>query len=208
MYNNDEILMKLFIGEKNFESEDRQVMLETQELGIIYLPTGKIIACDPCCFFEFEPFNKRVDPGTYPVSVYVANYEGEDKRVAFSVITFDDQQPDKFELCLLEGQNLGELKEEEFYGYGVDSGTGGFLDEETWKLIEGMGNDYQYEWLDDELSSSYVYTYSVANIKLPGKEHNIVAFSSGWGDGAYPSYWGIRNGKICCLITDFLIITK
>ncbi len=208
MYNNDEILMRILNGERNFESEGSKVLIEKQELGTIYLPTGKIIACDPCCFFEFEPFNKSVEPGTYPVSVYVANYEYGDRRVAFSVIAFNDQQPDKFELCLLEGQDLSKLEGDEFYGYGVDSGIGGFLDQDTWNLIETMGNDYQYEGLDEALSSSYVHTYSVANIKLPGKKHNIVAFSTGWGDGAYPSYWGFKKDNICCLITDFLIITK
>ncbi len=33
---------------------------------------------------------------------------------------------------------------------------------------------------------------------------NIIAFSSGWGDGCYASYWGYdADGKIACLITDF-----
>ena len=33
---------------------------------------------------------------------------------------------------------------------------------------------------------------------------NILLFTSGWGDGRYPSYWGYAaDGGIVCLLTDF-----
>ncbi|MGG6241549.1 DUF4241 domain-containing protein [Nodosilinea sp. AN01ver1] len=36
---------------------------------------------------------------------------------------------------------------------------------------------------------------------------NIVAFGAGWGEGEdYSSYWGFdKNGKVCCLVTDFFV---
>ena len=42
---------------------------------------------------------------------------------------------------------------------------------------------------------------------IKDSNQNVTIFSSGVGDGTYPSYWGIdRNGQTCELITDFLII--
>ena len=36
---------------------------------------------------------------------------------------------------------------------------------------------------------------------------NLIAFSSGWGDGCYPSYWGLdAQGQATCLLTDFRVI--
>jgi len=46
------------------------------------------------------------------------------------------------------------------------------------------------------------------NFYLPNKpELNIIMFHSGYGDGLYPSYWGIdEKGEICSLVIDFEVI--
>ncbi|NJK95710.1 MAG: DUF4241 domain-containing protein [Bacteroidales bacterium] len=41
------------------------------------------------------------------------------------------------------------------------------------------------------------------------KEHNIIMFSSGLGDGLYPAYWGLdENGKPIKLLVDLLVIER
>jgi hypothetical protein len=36
------------------------------------------------------------------------------------------------------------------------------------------------------------------------REENIICFSSGFGDGTYPSFFGFGpNGPVCQLVTDF-----
>ena len=38
---------------------------------------------------------------------------------------------------------------------------------------------------------------------------NTIAFSTGWGDGAYGSWWGLRaDGKPCCLVSDFHVLME
>ncbi len=33
---------------------------------------------------------------------------------------------------------------------------------------------------------------------------NLVAFETGFGDGVYPSYWGLASdGSVACLLSDF-----
>lgn len=41
----------------------------------------------------------------------------------------------------------------------------------------------------------------------PAFRQILLFFSSGDGDGAYPSYWGFDDaGQLCCLMTDFRIL--
>lgn len=191
---------KFFINSKFHEK------IEEQPLGLLNLPTGKIVANDPLCFYETEPFEKTVKPGRYPVILYVQHIE-DDRRVAFAEIRFTEKLPVGFELALIKGQDAEKLSEDEYYGYGVDSGTGGFMDELTCNefvaLIEPT-DDGMLPELEKALSDSYVYTYSTANYTLSGTDNNLTVFSSGYGDGCYPSYWGYdEKGGLCCLITDF-----
>lgn len=196
--------------------------LREQELGKIKLPTGKIVANDPLIAEETEPFTICVTPGEYPVMLYVNHSDG-DQRVAFAEIRFLEDMPVRFAPALVEGQDLEELEEDEVFCYGVDTGTGCFMDEQTsqklMRIFESFDENALPESFDegsifpelpelgDMLDESYVDTYMTANYVLPGTELNIVAFSSGYGDGAYPSYWGYdASGNICCLITDFYVI--
>ncbi|WML52275.1 DUF4241 domain-containing protein [Neobacillus sp. PS3-12] len=64
---------------------------------------------------------------------------------------------------------------------------------------------YIYFEFEDEFDKTYKDTRSwlVTTIK---EKASISMFSSGWGDGSYPSFWGLdENGDVICLVTDFLI---
>lgn len=207
MYIHSDWMRALFTGETHLFLKEHEG-IDRQDLGMLELPTGRIVANDPCCCFETAPFTRAVAPGNYPVCLFVLE-SGEDQRVAYAAVCFRDEIPQRFELALTEGQDPAALGEDEFYGYGVDSGTGGFMDDSVCQAYDQMlrtSQDSGYPLLDEALSDSYVDTYSVANVALP-QGGNLVAFSSGWGDGCYPSYWGFNgDGAVCCLVTDFCIV--
>lgn len=208
MYLNEPLLKAVSAGDAaRFLKEGER--LRCQPLGELWLPSGKIVANDPCCLFEGVPFARTVPPGSYPVTLWVWE-DGDDKRVAFAGLRFREGLPVRFEMALLAGQDTAELSEEGFYGYGVDSGTGGFMDEQTFLRLSELLNEWEdgiFSALDDALEKSYVHTYSTANVQLPDSEYNVAAFSSGWGDGGYPSYWGFdAEDRLCCLMTDFCIL--
>ena len=48
------------------------------------------------------------------------------------------------------------------------------------------------------------------NFTIGQTKLNIIMFSSGWGDGIYPSFFGYdESGKICALYIDFMsLITE
>jgi hypothetical protein len=46
-------------------------------------------------------------------------------------------------------------------------------------------------------------------LKLEPEPVNVIAFSAGYGDGGYSTYWGLdERGNPACLLTDFAIFTK
>lgn len=123
------------------------------------------------------------------------------------MIKFSDRKPVKWEMALVGEEKLAELEEDDFYGYGVDSGTGGFMDKSLADKVLELDLDI-YDEFEKQFDETYVYTYSYAIGNLLGGEQNeVVAFSSGYGDGSYPSYFGFDEaGEPCVLVTDFLVL--
>lgn len=155
----------------------------------IYLPTGKIIANDPLCMYEFNKISETVIPGKYPVYLHIHHID-TDKRITFAEIRFKDTKPQYYE---------------ESVSYGVDSATGCYMDASVAEIFKEYSKE-QLEKSTVELSKlldvTYTHTYAACNYELPIA--NIVAFSTGWGDGVYTTYLGYDSNKdICNLITYF-----
>lgn len=64
------------------------------------------------------------------------------------------------------------------------------------------------EELFDALMKTYVHTWSWTDLVLDEVTGaNLIAFSSGWGDGSYPSFWGYdADGQRVGLVTDFGVL--
>ncbi len=152
------------------------------------ITSGRIAAADPLTSSGFEPFVRAVPNGSWPVELLLATNAG-DTRVARASVVFRDEEPVRFEMAVTAGQDPRTLKAEEHFGYGVDSGTGCFADAEA--MLDG-------ERLVASLQKRQETTWSWA------AEGDVVAFSSGYGDGVYSSYFGLdAQGEPVCLVTDF-----
>lgn len=151
-----------------------------------------------------EPFAMSVAPGEYGVYLSIAQIN-IDQRVAFAMIQFSNEVARRWKMALASGQDECELNEGEIYGYGVDSGTGCFMDKTA---VEILRREYDrdaryYERIVKEMERTYVDTWSYANMAL-SDECNLVAFTSGLGDGVYASYFGFGSTTDpVCLVTDF-----
>ena len=209
MYINEKALQYSQSGEGQFKSNGQNITLSKRELGELYLPTGKIVANDPFFCYENEPFTVAVKPGSYPVAIFITEYPS-DKRIALASLNFSGELPIRWELAITEQEELDQknLTADEFYGYGVDSATGCFCDkavidmmanDENYDLYAAIGSDFDASY---DISIQYLLT-TIFDYQLA----NITCFTSGWGDGSYPSYFGFDGqGDPCCLVTDFCII--
>jgi uncharacterized protein DUF4241 len=177
--------------------------IEVKRVASLYLPTGKIVACDPLVNPDTEPFTREVPVGTYPVDASVARFENQ-TRVAALRIVFAPGTPVRWELALLPNQDPQALEPGETFGYGVDAGLGCFMDASTRALILERGDtvgDNYYEVLAPELDGDFTDHHPIE-----GRAENCAIAYSGWGDGIYASYWGFdADGNVLWLVTDFAL---
>ena len=116
--------------------------------------------------------------------------------------------PVSWELAVIPGQDPATLKQGEIFGYGVDSGTGCFASAEAAEIV----SDGDFEAYSDRVSDGLSPSDGVFNASLDvmvdqASGVNVIGFSSGYGDGAYPSYFGLdANGEPLVLLTDFGIL--
>ncbi|RWX01672.1 DUF4241 domain-containing protein [Flavobacterium cerinum] len=194
-------------------------------IGDVNLPTGKIIVSDPFFSMEQLPFSRTVQPDKYPVYIYMAEIDELHHRIAYAKIKFRPEEATKWILALTEDltkEELDELDDDEFYGFPVESGLACFLDQETntafvKKIDELQEKNSEANYYDEVLAEEFK-TYSGKNKfsrelgdwndHRPNKEsdNNVIMFASGWGDGYFPTYWGLNeDGDTIELVIDFLI---
>lgn len=178
------------------------ITLHQQHWGELVVSTGQVVACDPLVFPDTIPFQALVPPGRYPVLASVASFaKDNEQRIAFVFLQFSTQEPERWELATLAGQDISTLAEGQFFGYPVDAGTACFMDIDA---AAGLRNrfdadrGYAERLIDDLVACDYI------DVTLnPFTGANAIMFSSG-GDGFYASYWGYAaDDSAACLITDF-----
>ena len=179
--------------------------LRRHDSGSLLLPTGRIVACDPSVISgEEEAFVRTVPPGSYPVSIVLAT-DTEQARVAAAIVRFSDASPVSWERArTVEDDDL------EMTGYGVDSATGCFLDSSALAIVATeLETTGQWDQLIEEaLEVAPDDEWFSANIPVSqSPPTNAIAFSSGFGDGLYASWFGLdSSGNAVCLVTDFEVV--
>jgi hypothetical protein len=165
-------------------------------LGDIVLPSDRLLVND---FFAmtsfFLPDMPAVELGGFtgpaPVCLHVARFEPADQRAAFLHVRFVDAPVDHWVLGTA--------------GFGVDGGTGGIASAEALRPVTtGAALDVYYE----TLQAHSVATWGWANIVTdPPSGANVIAFSTGYGDGGYPVYAGIgKDGRVDTVVIDLLVL--
>jgi hypothetical protein len=201
---NRETFARYFQG-GTWTEPDFSAEFQTRELAPLSLPTGRIVAADVVEGAQTQPYLRPVNPGTYPVFVSIAHFSTDsDQRVAAAMIRFSDALPQTFELARLDGAQDA--------SFSVDSALGCYLDESALRFLEAM-SDQQDQALVAELDRQFAEhqtdTWSWTNLALdPEQGLNVIAFSTGWGDEDYFSYFGFAEpgGPPVCLVTDFRLL--
>jgi len=197
----------------------QNVRISTHQIGELILTSGKLVACDLLIVPDDRYFIKeRLNPGRYPVFVSVADfYPAGDTRIACAALCISGESTIKWKVATINEPDSEQ--EEERYSYGVDSGTGSFMDVDAAQIIaplvwEQSGERDKFEEFCDRVLAEMQKnlfgehgTANWANMRVSdSSETNIVTFSSGWGDGGYASFWGYdASGKLTSLVTDFAL---
>jgi len=156
---------------------------------------------------DARPFSQNFPVGQFPVQLSIAKI-GTDERVAFSRILFSDSAVIKWGFALHDGQTQVPVDSGTFYGYGVDGGTGVFIDKAANDAFNTLNKKNDNLWTTvfiDEMDKHYRNTWQYVLYNYD--KHNLAMFSTGFGDGTYGTYVGLdQSGNICRLLTDFGIV--
>jgi hypothetical protein len=168
-------------------------VLHLTNVADLTISSGRLVACDGFVFAQ-SPLAGKFPAGKFPVVLAVAQFSN-DQRVACAVVQFSSKPASRWNFC---------------GSYGVDSGTGSYLDAKAAALLEKrlQKDPNGYLKIIADMEQRQVNTWSWANLTLDELTGlNQVLFSSGVGDGGYNCFVGYDDhGKPTKLVTDFQIL--
>ncbi|HLP35989.1 DUF4241 domain-containing protein [Lacibacter sp.] len=196
-----DIFEAAFSNETKVQEGDIKYSFYMLDIGKIKIKSGKLIACDPIVMQDIMPFVQNFPKGEFPVHLAMANTIN-DERVAFSRIVFSDKSIAKWEFALQKGQKPIPLNDTSFYCYGVDAGTGIFIDSIANNIFSKKDHS---EWENIFIAKAEKNGYKGFIHDFDG--HNLATFSTGYGDGCYATYIGLdRQGNVVQILTDFGLV--
>ncbi|MGP4111510.1 DUF4241 domain-containing protein [Streptomyces sp. 4N509B] len=180
--------------------------------GDLHLPTGRVTACDPTWDEPVPGFTVSVAPGTYPVEVARLSHppRGMGQRaitmVAAARLVISRAPTATWEMAVLPGQDARLLRAGTFYGFGVDGGTGCFVDASAAERLCARYWEALAEGLDEDGRAVFEETEDgITTMTEDGV--NLIAYPSGYGDGAYPVWIGRdAGGGVTCFVADMCMV--
>jgi len=164
-----------------------------------------------------RPLAIPVPPGRYPVDLAVADAGDSGQRVALARLLISDAPPVRWALAVTDDQDPATLTGDDIFGYGVDAGTGAFVDAAVpaWLAdryppsdVDGymaVVDDWQVRGEAAAPALGIPYGFALVEPLGPG---GAAMFSSGWGDGYYASWVGYdADDRPVVIVTDFAVIT-
>ena len=177
---------------ENLFTESDRISLDT--IGEVDFPTGQVIIADPLCYLHSEENRKILDRtipiGKYEVELAILNSKTISKRVVGARLKIRNDKVLRYE----QTQNISSS----FNGFGVDAGLASFCDasvaEEYTKFYSN--NDYFIKLLQGKQFIDW---------EIPGTNHKIAMFETGFGDGYYMSLYGLNEkDEVCELVIPFI----
>ena len=127
-----------FVG----EADEERYPVRTVRIGEVQISSGRVILADPFLMsMRDRPLTVSVPPGLYPVDLAVADAGDSGQRVALARLLLSDAAPVRWALAVTDEQDPAALTGSNIFGYGVDAGTGAFVDAAVPAWLES-----EYAW--------------------------------------------------------------
>lgn len=194
---------RLFVEGPFGEPDDEGVrkVLSVYDAGLLDLPSGRLVACDPYrqVAAEVHPFTVTVPPGRYPVLVSHVRWQRSDGEtsleyeVTAAMVRLADEP--------VVGWEMGRQSESEHRAFVSLTGTAAFLD-------AGAGTTLAHLIGPDEDKGEFATAMDEDHpVNLTDGAFNVVAFWSGYGDGLYWTWVGrAADGRPVAFVTDFDVV--
>ncbi len=192
-------------GTRLSQTHFRDATVEVVPAGKLVMPSGQLAAQDPN-MLEFsddvEPFEATVEPGSYPVELSVLRSDSGHGTTIAARLVVRDEPVVRWEMALCPGQDPILLTDDRFYGFGVDAGMGCFYDFSALSGFPELTEEIVEDLTDTPLDQAFT-------LIDPESGTNLIAYWSGFGDGAYPTWIGrTAAGEIACFLSDMLVLDE
>lgn len=177
--------------------------IEVRRLGRLDVGDGKLVACDPLGPPR-RAFVAAVPRGVFPVEAAIVGFPitrsrtkwKEDLRCAAAWVRFARRKIERFVPAKLGRGSTS--------SFGVDAGTAAFVGGRGAARADVAEVDALTAQL---LTKGRPPSFAWATLPEGTGPKGTIAFSSGFGDGAYPCHFGLdAQGKVVCAFVDFGIV--
>ncbi len=182
---------------------DRQMQISVVRAGTLYLPSGRIVFCDPLIDQKRESFVQNVLPGRYAVDLSLGlDEEANVERILFSRILFTKNEPGLWVKALCESE-AGHVDEASF-GLHTPSGTAAYMDQETAAKFQ-LESLADLDCFLDRLVGNYRPSRSWL-VHAHDDEHSAIFFTSSRTDLPIQTYFAVDAGGDICLALSSLFL--
>ena len=200
--------------------------MDTFLAGEADFPSGEVVLADPLSYLGQEKYEthleRRIPVGSHPVELAICHSAIAGIRIAAARLIISDRAVVTYELAMPKGRTTADVnKPGVFSFFGVDAGMACFADAVTAKEYKrfatewfnvNQGKNIYDDYFAELLQKSYEKYPKVQRPggdfllwQIPEREHRIVLFASGMGDGVYSGYWGLgADGEAVELVIPFL----
>ncbi|WP_086929367.1 DUF4241 domain-containing protein [Agarilytica rhodophyticola] len=178
----------LFQKDRHIKLANLEGIAKLEEVGRFRVSSGILGILDfGYDIYDFEPLHKKVSPGEYPVETVTIHNRVAGIRVKFC----KDEVPVKWYAANTPSGNGV---------YGVDAGNLAIFD---------VANLLDCSRIEKERLFGEWCLSGQPKVVSMSDQHDCVITSSGFGDGAYPAFWGVNEQEqIVSLYIDFLILVQ
>jgi hypothetical protein len=198
-----------------------------EHAGRVRLTTGHVVATDPLVNIEARGFTTALPPGQYPVTFALV-----DGDIAFALLRITDERPARWEQALQPGENpkpgqlLGYPVDSGTGSYLDDAAArliekrqndaGAWCAKRASEKVDPRDADRWHRAMDEcqkalgpgllqiLYAAGYDHHHSANVCVEPETGANLIAFTSGAGDGVYSTFVGFgADGAPVALVTDF-----
>lgn len=198
-----EILPTMFTPGAEFAAKRHRYAVTIAPIGMLHLPSGRIVTGDAIGTLDFEPLTRTVSPGVYLVEASLATVSKDEARIAAARIVFSQQPVATWEVA---AGGTGATTPSP-NGAGYTGPIGLFIDADTLPALQTYIDASDAEWWYDvprERGAKWEYGCFRPD---DTREETCAIFQAGDGDGVFVSYWGLdATGTPVVLVTDFNVI--
>ena len=214
MENREQLSCQQDLSEYFEQEEVAGCLVRTVRVGLCPLPSGSLVAFDPCAAADCppQPYLVTAPVGNYPLELCIAFPQGESPVCAAARLRFNYEQPVHFEQALTGLEDYNQLTTGNF-GFVSKSALGCLCDQVTLQklqdYLDGRVSARSPQNLLEQLFLPMVqqqnHPGSWADWTLPENQCRLPVFTTGWGAGEYPVYWGQdAEGRVCQLVSWFV----